>query len=273
VAVLGGLLLAAASRASAEEAGRYQFAIDRIENSSPDIYVMDTATGTILRKDGTNWRLVVPALSPSMFANAVAEYERGKKTWKEFEEKYWSDANVVSTSFHGKTLKEQIHAAEAIFVLQCVEKVPVPPRMRPGAPQPVPTHKEKEFKVVEVLKGPNVSKVKKMVLSQSGNDPTWRTLLQPVKYPQAGEKFESPLTIFHVPDAIKQMDANKTLVCFTVCSEQTLSHYPFFFTNEQLELSEDISRWVVPTAREPSELIEDIKAIVAKEGETNEKTD
>ncbi len=253
----------------APEIGRYQFAIEARENSSANFYVMDTSTGMILIKSGSQWDMFTAPLSDLVFEDALAKHEREQKAAAERREKINAERRAVDKLFREGTLEEQVEAAESILVF----RVLTPPTTSIVMTPSYLSSRQGDYltgtlRMVEELKGPPVSKV---VQIQSARGQS--VIHPPINYPQLGATL--PVTFSSSSKDGKfdrKLEEGDTFVYFVVPSESQETYFDFLFASKQQEFPErtflqSLARKINSTCtalsstREPSELIEDIKAI------------
>ncbi|MCL2103681.1 MAG: hypothetical protein FWH21_01285 [Kiritimatiellaeota bacterium] len=125
----GGVLLFASCRAPAPEAGRYQMAMTSIgggggESYTPvttTVYVMEMETGRILQRDINNaqgWKFVPSSVpvSPSVFDDAQASYERAEEAKKKAQAELQVKREVFCKTLAQKSLEEQVAWADDIYL-------------------------------------------------------------------------------------------------------------------------------------------------------------
>ncbi len=259
----------ASFRAPEYEVGRYQLIIQPGENSSA-LYVMDTATGTILEQDAafkSGWRVVVPALSPEVFEDALAERDRNMKAAREVYDKMRAEQNAITTLFTTGTLKEQVETADTIMVLQCVETQSY--IVYPAEEQ----RTDIELRVAEILKDNPVPwrgswRSVRSPLAAADLPKTRRAPSPPPQLvsPKLGK--EHPASYYINEDVIRKLaENNEKFVYFSVYSEIFEANFEFIFVKDPLELSESDYYVFVPLTHDVEEFVKDIKAILANKEE------
>ncbi len=264
---------------AAPEIGRYQFEIIQRDNANTQLYIMDTATGTILRNTGNwdaTWELLMPALSPVLFEDAIAKHSRDLATMNLRKEKFPMERQHMWGLFHDGTLEQQVNAAESILVLKCVARTQATPS-RTVSPLPIGSSRvvspsrvatvpvKKDLQVTAVLKGSDVSSVQQETRSKSGGDFWWKLKVAPYQYPQVDEILKDRIINGHTAfEFIDSMDEGEIVVLFTVSSAETCHHYEFYFVSDRVDVPEQLKEYDIFLTREPSELIADIKAILER---------
>jgi len=288
----GGVLLFASCRAPAPETGRYQMAVTSIgggggESYTPvttTVYVMEMETGRILQRDikAKEWKFVPSSVpvSPSVFDDAQASYERAEEAKKEKKMKADAEQGANDKLFRTGTLEEQVKAAEKILVIQCAvdkdntRKVMV--RSEEGMEQK--TVYAQKFTVTEVLKKtPSREPATQVSITRSLPSQSGPPVVRPVSLGQTrlslrelGDVGQKWITEMFRYSAIED---NETLLIFGVSSEYNPNGFHFIFASERMASASDEPRFnqyyekVIRSAREPAELVEDIKAILAKDKE------
>ncbi len=249
------------------EVGRFQMAVDRKDENTAMLYVMDTATGKVIRKNIEGWKPqwepVLTTLSPSTFDDVIGAYERKENAEEQRQKEVNAAYTQIWASFCAAKLEEQVKMAESILVLQFTS---TPAKLSVIGDQVVHSGGE-SFRVTDVLKGPRISSVKNRTLSQAPESIEWRPSVEPFVYPVYGHDnlFLSHAIREAQREQQKELEVGETVIYFAIPNEQYNIHVQFIMAREQLHFPEHMSQYeTLSTPRDPAELIADIKAILER---------
>jgi len=251
------------------QAGRYQMWMVAKEDKAETLYVLDTATGDILRKPMYNqaeWRFDSTIPSPSTVAQMKAKYEREQaaeieRVTKRAEERK-AAKEAACALFRTGTLEEQVKAAGTIKVYRFDDtlSLTIEELINPAAVA------EKSYDTTtprgaQAARKAQEEAVARRALAQqaqaSGQQGAIRRPLAPFLSPRAAIQSQTWEVLADIP-----MEKGEVFVSFLQGSFDE-----FIFASDRLKLPEagDGPVFLLPSKREPAELVEDIKAILAKE--------
>ena len=186
------------------------------------------------------------------------EHERENKARNEKlrDEQINQVKNTIAELFRSGSLEEQVGMADFIMVLQCVENPLKDQILSPLATVPIPT---KKFMVVEVLKGASKT---------DGNDEL-RTTHPPWLY-VVGDTHVELSNMLLEPFVLENIDEDETIISFTKIFGELGIIAVRYVASERVKPGNYLKDRIFESPREASELIADIKAILAKEEQTTE---
>ena len=287
LAVVGGLLSLVPCRAQEAQAGRYQLSV-AVDDGATVLYLMDSLTGDIFKKSmrgEDEWRYF-SAIPPSAVLDEVkAEHERKTAAEKERAakrtEEIKAEREAISTLFRTGTLEEQVRAAKVIRVIRYGDDLEIAEVLKKAdaAKPPVTAVEEKDFDT-STPRGARAARE-----AQKREEDRVRVAEQMARMEQAAEMAasqvrESPRPMLRPPsriigntfsghtwDVLSDIPMEKGEVFVSFLVKDTF--FEVIFASERLKLPEPEfkgnSVLVLPSKREPSELVKEIKAILAKE--------
>jgi len=298
LAVAGGLLSLVPCYAQEPQAGRYQLSVASSGGGeypvTTTLYLMDTVTGDIFRQDPheKDWRYFSSIPPPAVLDEVKARHERATAEQKERAAKrdaeIKAEREVISTLFRTGTLEEQVRASDVIRVIRYGDDLEITEVLkesnRPasaraaikeedydtstprGARAAREAQKRAEDNARLVAERERLKAVEMAAaLAQGGEPPVPPSLLRRPASRSTGNTFVSPTwsTLSDIP-----MEKGEVFVSFLVKG----STPEVVFASERLKLPEPEFKvdsvhavLVLPSTREPSELVKEIKAILAKE--------